>query len=166
MAFRSRLRCHAVASRFVTLGTTCAWRVPSLTFSTMASEEAKAAAAEAPAKDELTIFDKMVTGDIPCTKVYEDEQALAFRDIAPVTPTHILVIPKAKDGLTQISKMDVRHKELVGHLMYVATQVAEAEGLKNGYRLVINDGKEGCQSVYTLHIHVLGGKALTWPPGV
>ncbi|BBN07015.1 histidine triad (HIT) family protein [Marchantia polymorpha subsp. ruderalis] len=112
-----------------------------------------------------TIFDKIVKKEIPCTSVYEDEKVLAFRDINPQAPTHIVIIPKDRDGLTQLSKAEERHKEILGHLMYVATVVAKDLGLKDGFRIVINDGVNGCQSVYHLHIHLLGGRQMKWPPG-
>eukprot|EP00882_Tetradesmus_deserticola_P008107 GHRQ01008541.1.p1 GENE.GHRQ01008541.1~~GHRQ01008541.1.p1 ORF type:complete len:131 (+),score=13.07 GHRQ01008541.1:818-1210(+) len=80
-------------------------------------------------------------------------------------PVHFLVIPKNRNGLTRLSKMDESHKALVGHLMYVAQLVAKQENLLPGFRVVINDGPEGCQSVYHLHLHILGGRQLTWPPG-
>ena len=109
--------------------------------------------------EEVTIFDKIVKKEIPATIIYEDEQCLAFRDIAPVAKVHFLVIPKDRDGLTGISKAEERHKQLLGHLMVVASKVAKQEGLaESGYRTVINEGKEGCQSVFHLHIHVIGGQ--------
>ena len=122
----------------------------------MEGEQAKAQTAAA---EEVTIFDKIVKKEIPATIIYEDEQCLAFRDIAPVAKTHFLVIPKDRDGLTGISAAEERHKQLLGHLMVVCAKVAKQEGLaESGYRTVINDGKEGCQSVYHLHIHVIGGQ--------
>jgi len=115
---------------------------------------------------EVTLFDKIVKKEIPASIIYEDEKCLAFRDIAPVAPTHFLVIPKNRDGLTGISKAEPRHEALLGHLMVTAAKVAKQEKLdENGYRIVINEGKEGCQSVFHLHIHVIGGKQLSWPPG-
>ena len=81
-------------------------------------------------------------------------------------PVHFLVIPKAKDGLNRLSNARVDQKTLLGHLMYTAQEVAAQEGLKpGGFRLVINDGKDGAQSVYHLHIHVMGGRQMQWPPG-
>eukprot|EP00806_Schmidingerella_arcuata_P007216 Macronucleus_7594.p1 GENE.Macronucleus_7594~~Macronucleus_7594.p1 ORF type:complete len:133 (+),score=44.19 Macronucleus_7594:1-399(+) len=116
---------------------------------------------------EVTIFDKIVKKEIPANIIYEDDQCLAFRDIAPVAATHFLVIPKDRDGLTGISKAEARHEALIGHLMVVAAKVAAQEGLANdGYRTIINEGRQGCQSVYHLHIHVIGGQQLSWPPGV
>ena len=116
--------------------------------------------------EEVTIFDKIVKKEIPANVIYEDDQCLAFRDIAPVAPTHFLVIPKNRDGLSGISKAEPRHEALLGHLMVVAAKVAAQENLQNGYRIVINEGPEGCQTVFHLHIHVIGGKKLSWPPGV
>ncbi|NXL33060.1 HINT2 protein, partial [Glaucidium brasilianum] len=90
-------------------------------------------------------------------------QCLAFRDVAPQAPVHFLVIPKRP--IPRISRVGARDTELLGHLLVVAARTAQAEGLADGYRLVINDGKHGAQSVYHLHIHVLGGRQLGWPPG-
>ena len=92
---------------------------------------------------------------------------MAFKDAFPVAPLHFLVIPKNRDGLTGISKAEDRHASLLGHLMVIVAKVAKQENMnEDGYRVVINDGKHGCQSVYHLHLHVLGGKQLGWPPGV
>jgi histidine triad (HIT) family protein len=76
-----------------------------------------------------------------------------------------LVIPKARDGLTRLCKAEPRHEALLGHLLYVASSVAKKEGLEPGYRVIINDGPQGCQSVYHLHLHIMGGRQLRWPPG-
>lgn len=97
--------------------------------------------------------------------LYEDDQALAFKDINAQAPTHFLVIPKVRDGLTQLSKAREDQKELLGHLMYVAQKVAKDQGLENGFRIVINDGRDGAQTVYHLHLHVMGGRMMYWPPG-
>ncbi|GJM97729.1 hypothetical protein PR202_ga14678 [Eleusine coracana subsp. coracana] len=110
-------------------------------------------------------FDKIIAKEIPSSIVYEDEKVLAFRDINPQAPVHILVIPKVRDGLTGLDKAEPRHAEILGQLLYAAKVVAEKEGLANGYRVVINNGAEGCQSVYHLHVHVLGGRQMKWPPG-
>ena len=92
---------------------------------------------------------------------------MAFRDVNPVAKVHFLVIPKDRKGLSQLSKATDAHAQLLGHLMVFTAKVAAMEGLdQTGYRVVINDGKEGCQSVYHLHIHVIGGQQLGWPPGV
>ena len=95
--------------------------------------------------EDVTIFDKIVKGEIPCDKIYEDDLCLAFRDIAPVAQTHFLVIPKDRDGLSGISKAEERHAALLGHLMVKAAAIAKQEGLgDDGYRVVINEGKNGC----------------------
>jgi histidine triad (HIT) family protein len=112
-----------------------------------------------------TVFDKILSGEWSSTKVYEDEECLAFRDIQPQAPVHILVIPKHRNGLTQLSRaLTEQHKSTLGHLLYVAQQVGKAE-CPEGFRVVINDGVHGAQSVYHLHIHVLGGRQMEWPPG-
>lgn len=134
------------------------------------SNEVDAAAAAASSDPAInpaapTFFDKLIAKEIPADIIYEDDQCMAFRDIAPQGPKHFLVIPKNKDGLNKISNMREDQKALVGHMMYVASQTAKAEGLADGYRIVINDGKEGAQSVYHLHIHVIGGRQMNWPPG-
>ncbi|TVU47245.1 hypothetical protein EJB05_06838 [Eragrostis curvula] len=129
----------------------------------MASE--KEAALAAVPNDNPTIFDKIIKKEIPSTVVYEDEKVLAFRDINPQAPTHIVIIPKIKDGLTGLSKAEERHVEILGYLLFVAKVVAKQEGLDDGYRIVINDGPNGCQSVYHIHVHLLGGRQMNWPPG-
>mmetsp|Transcript_6480 Transcript_6480/g.25145 ORF Transcript_6480/g.25145 Transcript_6480/m.25145 type:complete len:191 (+) Transcript_6480:16-588(+) len=135
-----------------------------------AAGDEKTAAIEAHLKGmansgEPTIFDKIIAKEIPSDVIYEDNLCLAFRDIAPQAKTHFLVIPKIRSGLTQLSKAEEGHKELLGHLLYTAQKVAKQEKLDQGFRVVINDGVEGCQSVYHLHIHVVGGQQLSWPPG-
>ena len=112
-----------------------------------------------------TIFDKIIAKEIPSSIVYEDEKVLAFRDINPQAPVHVLVIPKLRDGLTGLDKAEPRHAEILGQLLYAAKVVAEKEGVADGFRVVINNGGEGCQSVYHLHVHVLGGRQMKWPPG-
>jgi len=130
------------------------------------NEEAAARAAAATADaGGPTIFDKIIAKEIPSSIVYEDENVLAFRDINPQAPVHVLVIPKARDGLTGLDKAEPRHTEILGRLLYAAKVVAEKEGVASGYRVVINNGAEGCQSVYHLHLHVLGGRQMKWPPG-
>ena len=108
---------------------------------------------------EPTLFDKIVAKEIPADVIYEDNLCMAFRDIAPQAKTHFLVIPKIRAGLTQLSKANEDHKALLGHLLFTAQAVAKQEKLDAGFRVVINDGVEGCQSVYHLHIHVLGGSS-------
>ncbi len=105
------------------------------------------------------LFCKIVAGDIPSTKVYEDETVYAFRDIAPQAPTHILVIPKTHipgcDGVT------AENSAVIAHIFEVISQIARAEGLENGYRVVSNCGPDAGQTVPHLHFHILGGKPLT-----
>ncbi|XP_068481991.1 14 kDa zinc-binding protein isoform X1 [Phaseolus vulgaris] len=139
-----------------------------LGFSTHATnnEEAAAKAAAVNFDSEApTIFDKIINKEIPSSIVYEDEKVLAFRDINPQAPVHVLVIPKFRDGLTQLGKADSRHGEILGQLLYAAKIVAEKEGIVDGFRVVINNGPSACQSVYHLHLHVLGGRQMNWPPG-
>ncbi|MCA9428153.1 MAG: histidine triad nucleotide-binding protein [Candidatus Omnitrophica bacterium] len=110
-----------------------------------------------------TLFSKIVRREIPCDKVYEDDTSLAFRDINPQAPTHILVIPK--QDIEDVSKVE-EGSGLMDHLMAVATKIARDEGIdEGGYRLVINKGANGGQSVDHLHIHILGGRQMIWPPG-
>ncbi|KAF8080228.1 hypothetical protein N665_0964s0009 [Sinapis alba] len=129
----------------------------------MASE--KEAALAATPSDSPTIFDKIISKEIPSTVVYEDDKVLAFRDITPQGPVHILLIPKVRDGLTGLSKAEERHIDILGRLLYAAKLVAKQEGLDEGFRIVINDGPQGCQSVYHLHVHLIGGRQMNWPPG-
>ncbi|CAH0491755.1 unnamed protein product [Peronospora farinosa] len=112
-----------------------------------------------------TIFDKIIRKEIPAKIAYEDEQCLAFHDVNPQAPVHILIIPKKHDGLTQLAHAEERHEALLGHLLYTAKLVAKQQQLDKGFRIVINDGEDGCQSVFHLHLHVLGGRKLGWPPG-
>lgn len=111
-----------------------------------------------------TVFDKLLSGEWPTDIVYQDDRAFAFRDVNPQAPVHILVIPKHRNGLVALSKATAEQKELLGHLMYVAQEVGKKECPK-GFRIVINDGEEGAQSVFHLHLHVLGGRQMSWPPG-
>ncbi|KAL5719516.1 Histidine triad nucleotide-binding protein 1 [Ranunculus cassubicifolius] len=134
------------------------------THSPMAISE-KEAALNAVPNDSPTIFDKIIKKEIPSTIVFEDDKVLAFRDISPQAPTHILIIPKVRDGLTGLSKAEERHTEILGHLLYTAKVVAKQEGLEDGFRIVINDGPTGCQSVYHIHVHLIGGRQMNWPPG-
>lgn len=114
---------------------------------------------------EQTIFDKIIHKQIPSKVVYEDEHVFAFRDVNPVAPVHILVIPKNKDGLTGLSRAEERHEQILGKLLIAASKIAKQEKLENGYRIVINDGDDAGQSVSHIHVHLLGGKQFTWPPG-
>ncbi len=112
----------------------------------------------------MTIFQKIIDKQIPAKIVYEDDEVLAFRDIMPQAPVHVLVIPKR--AIVGVSSSTDDDALLLGKLLVAARKVAEAEGVaQSGYRLVINNGVHGGQSVDHLHVHVLGGRALTWPPG-
>ena len=104
------------------------------------------------------LFCKIVAGEILSTKVYEDEQVLAFRDIAPMAPTHILVIPKTH--IADVNGITEENSSLVAHIFTVIPQIAKAEGLENGYRVVSNCGSDAGQTVQHLHFHILGGKQL------
>ncbi len=111
-----------------------------------------------------TLFEKIIAREIPAEIVFEDDKAIAFRDINPQAPAHLLVIPKK--AIPRIAEAEAGDQDLLGHLLLKAAEVAEKEGLKSdGYRLVINNGRNGGESVPHLHVHILGGRALHWPPG-
>lgn len=110
-----------------------------------------------------TIFSKIIRKEIPAKIVYEDEWALAFHDVSPKAPVHLLVIPK--QPIVSVADIEVEQEAMIGHLLRVCRIVAEQAGLAQGYRVVTNVGADGGQSVPHLHFHVLGGRALSWPPG-
>jgi histidine triad (HIT) family protein len=110
-----------------------------------------------------TIFKKIIDKQIPADIVHEDDRCLAFRDISPQAPTHVLVIPKKE--IVRVSDATAEDAELLGHLLVVAGKIATQLGLQDGFRLVINNGPQAGQSVDHLHVHILGGRALKWPPG-
>lgn len=112
----------------------------------------------------MTIFERILKGEIPANKVYEDEHTFAFHDISPQAPVHVLVIPKKKiENIASASETD---GALLGRVLLTAKKVAEMLKIdKSGYRVVFNTGSDGGQSVSYLHAHVLGGRALDWPPG-
>lgn len=110
-----------------------------------------------------TIFSKIIRREIPADIVYEDDLALAFKDVNPQAPVHILVIPKKP--IPSLAEADSQDHSVLGHLMLTAKRVAEQAGLGNGYRVVINTGADGGQTVFHLHLHILGGRELHWPPG-
>ena len=112
---------------------------------------------------EKTIFAKIIDREIPADIVFEDDLSLAFRDINPQAPTHILVIPKKP--LTSVDDLTKEDAELVGHLHLVIQHLAAKEGLSDGYRVVSNCGQAAGQEVPHLHFHLLGGRKMTWPPG-
>ena len=113
--------------------------------------------------EEKTIFKKIIDGEIPADIVHEDEQCLAFRDINPQAPVHILVIPKKE--IATIDDIADEDAALIGHLFVVVRKLAEELQLEQGYRTVINCNADGGQDVYHLHIHLLGGRQMKWPPG-
>jgi histidine triad (HIT) family protein len=110
-----------------------------------------------------TIFSKIIRREIPADIIYEDNLILAFKDIHPQAPVHILVIPKKP--IPTLADAESQDHALLGHLLLTAKRVAEEAGLKNGYRVVINAGDDGGQTVHHLHLHILGGRQLDWPPG-
>jgi histidine triad (HIT) family protein len=110
-----------------------------------------------------TIFSKIIDRKIPARIEHEDDHCLAFHDVAPQAPTHVLVIPKKP--IPSLADVEPADEALVGHLVMVATQLAAKLGLGDGYRLVVNCGRDGGQSVDHLHVHLLGGRAMRWPPG-
>ncbi len=109
------------------------------------------------------IFCKIITGDIPATVVHESEHAVGFRDLNPQAPTHVLVIPRRH--VADVASLASDAPEEVAPLFDAAAAVAAAEGLTNGYRMVANTGADAQQTVFHAHIHVLGGRPMTWPPG-
>ncbi|MFM7732202.1 MAG: histidine triad nucleotide-binding protein [Cyanobium sp.] len=109
-----------------------------------------------------TIFGRILRGEIPCDPVHSDDLCLAFRDVAPQAPVHLLVIPR--DPLVNLADAGPEHEALLGHLLLVAARVAQQEGLE-AWRTVINSGAEAGQTVFHLHVHVIGGRPLAWPPG-
>ena len=110
------------------------------------------------------IFCKIVAGEIPAKLVYEDDAAVAFRDINPQAPTHALVIPRKH--IASLAVAGEADESVLGHLLRVAARVAREEGhAERGYRTVINTGSDAGQTVFHIHVHVLGGRTLTWPPG-
>lgn len=111
------------------------------------------------------LFCKIVSGTIPAKKVFEDEVAIAFRDIHPQAPVHILVVPKKHFASLEELGATVENEALLGHLVAVVNQIARAEKLALGYRTVINTGPDGGQTVNHLHLHLLGGRPMEWPPG-
>jgi histidine triad (HIT) family protein len=109
-----------------------------------------------------TIFGRILSGEIPCQEVYADDLCLAFRDVHPQAPVHVLVIPR--EPIAQLDEATAEHQALLGHLLLVAARVARLEGL-DSWRTVINSGAGAGQTVFHLHLHVIGGRPLAWPPG-
>jgi histidine triad (HIT) family protein len=114
--------------------------------------------------DDDNVFARVLRKEIPADVVYEDDRCLAFRDIAPKAPTHVLVIPK--QPIAKLADATAADRGLLGHLLWAAAEVARRQGLADdGFRVVINNGARANQSVFHLHVHVLGGRDFTWPPG-
>jgi histidine triad (HIT) family protein len=112
----------------------------------------------------MTLFEKLIARELPAKVVYEDELVLAFHDINPQAPTHVLVIPKKP--VPRIAEAVPEDQALLGHLLLKAGEIARKLGLgESGFRLVINNGRDGGEAVPHLHVHILGGRALNWPPG-
>lgn len=110
-----------------------------------------------------TIFQKIIDRQIPADIVYEDDLCLAFRDINPQAPVHILLIPKK--SIATLSHAGPEDQHLLGHLLLTAPKIAQEQGLADGFRLVVNTGEGGGQTVFHLHLHILGGRSMQWPPG-
>ena len=110
-----------------------------------------------------TIFEKIISGEIPADILFQDEQCIVIRDIQPQSPVHFLVIPKRV--IPRIGNAKTDDQTILGHLLLVAAKVAEEENLNSVYRIVINNGANGGETVPHLHIHVLGGRQMLWPPG-
>ncbi len=109
------------------------------------------------------LFCQVVNGTIPSKAVYQDDQCYAFADITPQAPVHVLVVPR--EHIASLTDAEKSHHNLLGHLLGVAAEIARTHALSKGYRVVINSGADGGQSVDHLHVHLLGGRKLTWPPG-
>jgi histidine triad (HIT) family protein len=110
-----------------------------------------------------TIFDQIIDRSLPADIVYEDDLCLAFKDVNPQAPIHILLIPKKQ--IEQLSMLEEKDQSLLGHMMITAKKIAEEQDMAEGFRLVINNGPSAGQSVYHLHMHLLGGRTFSWPPG-
>ena len=110
-----------------------------------------------------TLFGKIIRREIPADIVYEDELCLAFRDINPQAPIHVLVIPKKE--ITKLSDAGAEDQALLGHLVLAAGKIASSLGVSDAFRLVVNNGADAGQSVFHLHLHLLAGRKLRWPPG-
>ncbi|MDR3750433.1 MAG: histidine triad nucleotide-binding protein [Terracidiphilus sp.] len=109
------------------------------------------------------LFCKIVEGKIPSTAVYQDEFLYAFADVNPQAPVHVLIVPR--EHIASLSDANEKNRELLGHLLLAAAKIARDKDLAKGYRIVVNTGEDGGQSVEHLHLHLLGGRQLSWPPG-
>ena len=111
----------------------------------------------------MTVFKQIIDGEIPVDFLHEDEHCVAFNDQNPQAPTHVLIVPRKP--IPMLMDSEPEDGALLGHLLLVANQVAKSLSLDTGYRIVINNGPDACQSVYHLHVHLLGGRGFSWPPG-
>lgn len=111
----------------------------------------------------MTLFEKIVAREIPAQIIHEDDLSIAIRDINPQAPVHVLVIPKKP--IARVGEAQPEDQALLGHLLLTAARVAKQEGLENGFRITINQGADGGETVPHMHVHVLGGRSLGWPPG-
>ena len=109
------------------------------------------------------LFCKIIAGEIPSKKVFEDDLTYAFRDINPQAPTHVLIVPRKH--IASLAETEAADRDLIGYLQLVAARIAAGEGLSQGFRTVINTGPDGGQTVDHLHVHLLGGRSMVWPPG-
>lgn len=112
---------------------------------------------------EKTLFTKIIDREIPADIIYEDDVCIAFNDINPQAPLHALVVPKKP--IAKVSEASADDDKLLGHLLVAAAGVARAQGYEDGFRLVVNNGEQAGQTVFHIHVHVLGGRAFNWPPG-
>jgi histidine triad (HIT) family protein len=113
---------------------------------------------------EKTLFEKIRDGEIPAAILHRDDHCLAFRDISPQAPVHVLIVPNKP--IPRVGLAETDDKNILGHLLLIAAQIARAEGIsESGYRLIINNGPDGGEAVPHLHVHLLGGRKLDWPPG-
>ena len=112
---------------------------------------------------EKTLFEKIAEGEIPADFVHQDDLCFAFRDINPVAPTHVLIVPRKP--IPSLDHLEAGDNMLIGHLFVVAKEIASSEGLISGYRTVFNCGDDGQQTVPHLHLHLIGGRKMSWPPG-
>jgi histidine triad (HIT) family protein len=113
---------------------------------------------------EDTIFHKIIRREIPSEIVHEDDLCIAIKDVSPVSPTHLLIIPK--ETLPKLADAEQKDKALLGHMLFVCKQLAEQEGIsEDGFRVVINNGENASQTVFQLHMHLIGGRRFSWPPG-
>lgn len=109
------------------------------------------------------IFCKIATGEIPSQKIYEDEEIVAFNDLEPQAPVHVLIIPK--EHIPSANQITAKNRDIIGKIFMVAAKIAKEQGLENGYRIVNNCGDDGGQTVQHLHFHLLGGRKMKWPAG-